>query len=324
MANEKILVVDDEENIRGALEEYLKSQGYNVQAACDGYTAISMFEKNEYDLVFLDIRMPGIDGIETLGEMKKRKPKSKVVIVSGVPDEVAFERAASIVDGTIEGFIAKPFKPSDIRKCLDKVLAGEKMPVFALTSGQENALIKIGASGAENASRALARVLGKQVSIGIGKVKSYSLNKILTQQKTEETIIGGIAQVEGNIKGKLLTLLSWESGLGIIKLKTGAESSDFNAPGIVIIKSVAMVLATSYLIEVAKALAVTASTSLPALFFDTEKAVLELAMKDFIDEHVFALETELTVQQTNIKSRVLLLPDIDSLKVIFKAMSVLQ
>ena len=78
-----ILVVDDEVTILDSLSGILSDEGFEVLTASNGYEALKIIEEESPDLVLLDIWMPGIDGIETLGEIKRTNPFLQVVIISG-------------------------------------------------------------------------------------------------------------------------------------------------------------------------------------------------------------------------------------------------
>ncbi|ODS30584.1 MAG: putative two-component response regulator protein, partial [Candidatus Scalindua rubra] len=73
-----ILVVDDEFSIRETLKGILEDRGYKVDVAEDGHTAIEMAKKTHFDIMFIDVVMPGIDGFKTLEEIKKLDPKTNV------------------------------------------------------------------------------------------------------------------------------------------------------------------------------------------------------------------------------------------------------
>jgi DNA-binding NtrC family response regulator len=84
MSNEpKILVTDDEKSIRNALREILEFEGYTVLEAENGETALKTIEEDNVDLVMLDIKMKGMDGIEVLSEIKKREKDLPVIMISG-------------------------------------------------------------------------------------------------------------------------------------------------------------------------------------------------------------------------------------------------
>ena len=88
----KILIVDDERSIRNALKEILEYEKYKIDLAEDGEQAFAMFQKNEYDAILSDIKMPKKDGIELLKDIKNKNPDQTVIMITGHGDvEVAVE-----------------------------------------------------------------------------------------------------------------------------------------------------------------------------------------------------------------------------------------
>lgn len=79
----RILVVDDESFVREAIELYLLTEGFEVLSAGSGHDALRLLEEHEVDLAILDIMMPGMSGLELLGEIKSRHPDTEVVMASG-------------------------------------------------------------------------------------------------------------------------------------------------------------------------------------------------------------------------------------------------
>ncbi len=78
-----ILIVDDEKEIRNLFQDFLTQEGYKVFTASDGGEAISLGKQNRFDLALLDIKMPGMDGIETFQELRKFKKDLEVIILTG-------------------------------------------------------------------------------------------------------------------------------------------------------------------------------------------------------------------------------------------------
>jgi len=68
----RILVIDDEKSIRNTLQEVLEYENHKVDLAINGNEALELFDKGEYDVVFCDIKMPGMDGIEVLEKMHEQ------------------------------------------------------------------------------------------------------------------------------------------------------------------------------------------------------------------------------------------------------------
>jgi CheY-like chemotaxis protein len=78
----KILLVDDEEHIRLLFKEELEEEGYSIDIASNGFEALQKLKDRRFDLVVLDIKMPGMDGIQTLNEIKKVNKDQRVILCS--------------------------------------------------------------------------------------------------------------------------------------------------------------------------------------------------------------------------------------------------
>ena len=78
-----VMVVDDEEKVRHYLSRLLEKRGFQVAAAADGQAALSLLAQQDFDIVLLDVLMPGMDGLSVLKEIKRRKPLTEVIIVTG-------------------------------------------------------------------------------------------------------------------------------------------------------------------------------------------------------------------------------------------------
>ncbi len=78
----RILLADDEKHIRLIFKEELEEEGYRIDLASDGFEALDKLKGQRFDLVVLDIRMPGMDGIETLNEIKKIDKDQRVILCS--------------------------------------------------------------------------------------------------------------------------------------------------------------------------------------------------------------------------------------------------
>ena len=83
MPKPRILLVDDEERFRTNLQKMLGAQGLGVKAAGSGAEALEELKRSPYDVIVLDIRMPGMDGLSTLKEIKRINPEVEVIILSG-------------------------------------------------------------------------------------------------------------------------------------------------------------------------------------------------------------------------------------------------
>ena len=114
-----ILVVDDEDSLRMLLSSELSSRGYNVDEADGGTIALEALNKNRYDLVVLDIRMPDIDGLTVLKEIRKNNLARKVIMLTGV-DELKIAKE-SLQFGA-DDFMTKPYDFRNLLACIDRVI----------------------------------------------------------------------------------------------------------------------------------------------------------------------------------------------------------
>ena len=83
MPNERILVVDDEPGVRSALTAILVDEGFEVSAVESGEEGLEALQREEFDAVFLDVWLPGIDGLETLHQLRERNVDTEIVMISG-------------------------------------------------------------------------------------------------------------------------------------------------------------------------------------------------------------------------------------------------
>jgi DNA-binding NtrC family response regulator len=117
----KILVIDDEKSIRKTLREILEYENFKVDEAGDGAEGASMAEKENYDIVLCDIKMPKVDGMEALDRIQKAKPDMPIVMISG---HGTIETAVEAVKKGAFDFIAKPLDLNrllvTIRNAMDK------------------------------------------------------------------------------------------------------------------------------------------------------------------------------------------------------------
>ena len=108
----RALIVDDERSIREGLAKTLRRMGHEVEVCADGASALECFAANDFDLVFLDFKMPGLDGMEVLARMREMDPEVIVVIITGYPS----------IDNVLKAFrlgaydyLPKPFSPQEVR-----------------------------------------------------------------------------------------------------------------------------------------------------------------------------------------------------------------
>lgn len=107
----RILVADDEENVRLSYQRSLAETHWDVETASDGAELLRLMKKGPADVVLLDLRMPGMDGMSVLRAIKERWPESEVVIITGYP---TLESAKEAVAIGANDYLAKPVGPDDV------------------------------------------------------------------------------------------------------------------------------------------------------------------------------------------------------------------
>jgi excisionase family DNA binding protein len=114
-----ILVIDDEETIRSLLKETLEELGHTVVTVGTASEGLELVKQRDFDLVFLDLKMPGMDGAELFRQIKAIKPKLPVTIITGYPDS---EMMARVLAQGPFGVMSKPFSESDIVSAVNSFL----------------------------------------------------------------------------------------------------------------------------------------------------------------------------------------------------------
>ncbi len=108
----KILVVDDEKPLSEALRLKLTHSGFEVKTAGNGEEALKLLEKEDFDLVLMDLVMPQMDGFQVLEKLAEKKPKAKVIVTSNLSQEEDFTRAQNL--GAVKYFVKSDTPLSEI------------------------------------------------------------------------------------------------------------------------------------------------------------------------------------------------------------------
>lgn len=110
----KVLVVDDEESVGIGISEILKDEGFEAAYVISGHEAVDAVKKHGYDLVFMDIVMPKMNGLDTYRAIRKITPKTKVVLFTGYFKDAEDVILQGIKEGMIDEFIRKPYFKEEI------------------------------------------------------------------------------------------------------------------------------------------------------------------------------------------------------------------
>lgn len=115
----RLLVVDDEWTVAELLSHYLSQKGYEVTVASNGRDAWKYFQKQSFDLVLSDLRMPNFDGLQLLNAVKQANPRVPVVLISGYGD---VETVVKALKGGAENFLSKPLNLKVLQKVVEQSL----------------------------------------------------------------------------------------------------------------------------------------------------------------------------------------------------------
>jgi len=158
----KILIVDDESSIRDSLFQYFTKEGYEVDLAPDGKTARELFSKYEYDVAFLDLKLPDVNGLELLKEIMENILDTQIIVISAYGN---IETAVAAIKAGAFDFLEKPFSLYEAKLTLEKALERKRLTL-------ENIYLKMSLSEKDEKipfigkSKAIKEILEKAKIIG--------------------------------------------------------------------------------------------------------------------------------------------------------------
>jgi DNA-binding NtrC family response regulator len=195
----KILIIDDEEIIRDSCSQVLKKEGYSVKVANDGEQGLAAFKKESFHVVFLDLKLPGIGGMEVLAKVNEDNPETPVIIITGF---ASIESAVEAIKRGAFDYLTKPFSPEELRVVAKKAIESRK--IFF-----ENIYLR--------------EELKKSTELGMVMGKSKSMEKVMD-------IVKRVSPTESTI------LITGESGTGkeLLAREIHKHSLRRNAPFVVV------------------------------------------------------------------------------------------
>jgi two-component system response regulator HydG len=113
-----ILIVDDDRDLAESLADVLEARGYDVELASSGEEAVERFRHRDFDIVFTDVKLPGMNGVESLFAFRRIKPDAKVVMMTGFSVEQLLTQA---VENGALAVLHKPFAMRDILAVLERI-----------------------------------------------------------------------------------------------------------------------------------------------------------------------------------------------------------
>jgi DNA-binding NtrC family response regulator len=188
-ATPKILVVDDQRGMRLTLSGVIEDRGYEVTGVEDGYQAIDAASKTPFDVIFMDIKMPGINGVQTFREIKKISPDSVVVMMTGFAVEDLVKEA---LDEGAFSVVYKPFDMDHVINLVESVLKTVVILVVDDRSGDRETLMQIlsdkgyRVAGAADGDEAIEMVKGSHYDMILMDIKLPGKDGVVTFQEIRQ------------------------------------------------------------------------------------------------------------------------------------------
>ncbi len=117
---ELILVVDDDESLCANMEDVLSNKGYRVSVAYDGNIAIENAEKNNFDVMLIDLKLPALNGLETYLSIRDFRPNAVAIIITGYPQEMG-DLAQQALQGNAYACLEKPVNMDELVSLLERI-----------------------------------------------------------------------------------------------------------------------------------------------------------------------------------------------------------
>ena len=130
----RVLIVDDEPRMLTALSELLRMRNHDVTAASSGRLAIELLRDQHFDLVLLDLNMPGTDGFAVMAHIERHNKQTATIVVSG---DTTIDAAIRAMRQGVHDFVRKPYAPEDLLRIIDKSLAQRKRNKAQLDSSEQ-------------------------------------------------------------------------------------------------------------------------------------------------------------------------------------------
>jgi two-component system, OmpR family, response regulator len=169
-----ILIVDDDQDVREYLQDFLQSEGYSVECTGDPTTALSRVREDAFHLLILDLMMPKLSGLEVLAQVRAIDSDIAVIVLTGFP---SLETATTSIAHEVSAYIQKPFVAADFRQAVARVARRKGL---ALTKEDE-----------------LLAFIGKQVR-DLRKARGLTLRQIARRTNLSVSLISQIERAESS------------------------------------------------------------------------------------------------------------------------------
>ncbi len=211
MEKSRILIVDDEEIIRQLLKQTLERCGYDVEIAEDGNVALSKTRDNFFNLLITDLKMPKVDGIDVLKEIKTVNPYIEVIVITGFP---TIESAVTAIKIGAFDFICKPFDVQEILYEIGKCLERQKFNINHVQLSELESLFEVSKTMAAKTS--LDSLLNRVLDAALEITKSSRGSVLLFEEESkqlriraarglpEEVVRDAAIRIDGSVTAKII------------------------------------------------------------------------------------------------------------------------
>lgn len=175
----KLLIVDDEEKIREMIGKFASHEGYDITLACDGKEALKLFEKDDFDIVILDVMMPEMDGYETLKRMKEIKDVP-CIFLTALGQE--YDRIYGFDIGA-EDYVTKPFSPKELMMRVKVILKrsnkqAQKLAVEGLVIDEDAHTVMVDGERVDMANKEYELLLYLMKNMGNALTRQAIISKV--------------------------------------------------------------------------------------------------------------------------------------------------
>jgi DNA-binding response OmpR family regulator len=121
--NKRILVIEDDREMRSLLKDFIEDEGYAVDSVEDGSEAFRKLARETFDLMITDIRMPGLSGLEILPGLKKLLPQAPIIVITAFGSEEVYRR---VLERGANAYLEKPIHLEELRILIQKMISPEE------------------------------------------------------------------------------------------------------------------------------------------------------------------------------------------------------
>ncbi len=319
-----ILICDDSALARKQLARVIPSSwGANIEFAQHGWDAIAKLEAHSYDLLFLDLTMPELDGYGTLEEMRARRITTQVVVVSGDIQPKAQQKVAEL---GAKAFIKKPVDKPTLISTLGSISIKPEVqatyslqPVTSIQLRRRDIYLEVANVAIGRAADSLARHFDVFVHMPLPNVNLFEMSELqmtLRHLASNENMSGVCQGFSGEgIAGEALVLLSDSSVTDLTKLMDYPEVTE-NSLELELLMDVSNILVGAFLKGIGEQAEVRFFQSAPVLLGQhiSVNSVIESTKGSF--NHIMAFEVSYSIDNTNIKCDLLLMIIDESLPIL--------